>query len=265
MKILLTNDDGIHAPGLMALRDAFSRKHEVTVVAPDRQRSAIGSSITLFEPLIVRRYEEKGMPHYSVSGTPADAVKLAVRELFGGRPDVVLSGINHGLNSGSNIFYSGTVAAAFEASMFDLPAIAVSGEARADADVRGMARRTLEIVRRILPQAKRGVVYNLNFPARKPRGLLVTRQEMVIYQDSFARRQDPRGRIYYWLHGSPEEKYDGRGAPEGEGLPTDAWALANGYASLTPLHRNLTDSERTHELKALFPGRPTPARDRNGV
>ncbi len=255
MRILLTNDDGIDAPGLAALRDRLAKFSDVTVVAPDGQRSAASSSITVLKPLLVRRSVRAGMPHYAVSGTPADAVKLAMVELLDAPPDCVVSGMNFGLNTGSNIIYSGTVAGALEGARFGLPAFAVSVESNPETDLTQAARRGVSILRKLLPGMEAGGVCNINLPERRPRGVLVTRQEPVGFEDSFERRQVPRGRTQYRLLRNPSSPvYPPDGRANGR-LPTDAWALAAGYASVTPLKRDLTDARKLRAWKKLFPGR----------
>ena len=202
----------------------------------------------------MRRSERSGVPHYAVSGTPADAVKLAMVELLDAPPDCVVSGLNFGLNTGSNILYSGTVAGALEAARFGLPAFAVSVESNPETDLTQAAQRGVSILRKLLPGMEAGGVCNINLPKRRPRGVLVTRQEPVGFEDSFERRQDPRGRTYYRMRGDPSPAYPPDGRANGR-LPTDAWALAAGYASVTPLRRDLTDTRKLRALKKLFPGR----------
>ena len=254
MRILLTNDDGIGAPGLVALARALRGKARLTVCAPLRQRSADSSSITLYQPLIIQRRVERGVLWASIDGTPADCVKLALSELLDAPPDLVLSGINNGLNTGSNILYSGTVAAALEASQFGIQAMALSREATDQADFRSAAAMGWRLVRWLWKTHRDPkVVYNINVPARprsKLRGVMMTRQEGTPYQDAFERRVDPRGRTYYWLCGSPEARLKSFFARNGhQEDPTDAYAVANGYLSVTPLCRDLTSVEALQALR----------------
>lgn len=251
MKILLTNDDGIHADGIQAIAREIRKLGEVTIVAPERQRSALSHSITLYDPLIIHRLPKpkSGILSYAVNGTPVDSVKLAIRELLPEPPDLVVSGINKGLNTGSNIFYSGTVAAALEASLFDITSVALSLENRPGADFARTARSARKVVEYIAGRYLRTpTVFNVNFPARKsPRGVMVTRQEPVPFEDAYDRRRDLIGRTYFWIKGNAEQTY--RASSDGvDGLHSDAWAVSNGYVSITPLKRDLTDR---HSLGAL--------------
>ena len=253
MKILLTNDDGIYASGLAALKEELVKIGDVTIVAPERQKSAVSNSITLYYPLIVKKHKDKFCDAvYSIDGTPADAVKLSLLELLPEPPDVVVSGINIGLNTGSNILYSGTVAGALEASQFGITAIALSLELSEKPNFGNAAKVSKKLVEQIMRKygkkfsshnKKMGIVFNVNIPACRSssiKGVKITRQEDTPYEDSFERREDPRGRTYYWIKGSPEVNYtptsgDGKGP-----IPTDAWAVNQGYVSITPLLRDLT-------------------------
>jgi 5'-nucleotidase len=255
MRVLLTNDDGIHAPGITALARLLRRKARVSVCAPLRQRSADSSSISLYEPLIVERRRERGALRVAVDGTPADCVKLALSELMDEPPNLVISGINDGLNTGSNILYSGTVAAALEASQFGIPAVALSREGGGDPDFRETALLGWRLARWLYRRgAEPRIVYNVNFPAlpaARLRGVLITRQEATPYQDAFERRVDPRGRTYYWLCGSPEARFRNFFARNGHDQdPTDAYAVANGYVSVTPLCRDLTSHDVLRTLRS---------------
>ncbi|MHC4607563.1 MAG: 5'/3'-nucleotidase SurE [Planctomycetota bacterium] len=237
MKILLTNDDGVSAPGLAALRARLRRLGEVVVVAPDRERSAIGNAITLRRPIRVRRSRAGGVPCCAVDGTPADAAKLALTELLDPPPDLVVSGINHGLNTGSDILYSGTVAAALEGALAGVRSFAVSvkrGEGRPDFPA--VARSAVALIRKLLPAMPPGGLCNINFPPGPPRGTLVTRQERRAYRDAF----EKRGRAAYLMCGGPGAGY-AFGPESRGGVPTDAWAVSHGYVSVTPLRRDLTD------------------------
>ena len=266
MRILLTNDDGIDAPGLVALARVLQGKAKVTVCAPLRQRSADSSSITLYQPLIVKRRTERGVLWASIDGTPADCVKLALSELLDTPPNLVLSGINHGLNTGSNILYSGTIAAALEACQFGIQAMAISREATPltggkrsqEAAYRPAAAAAWRLVQWLWKSHRNPkVVYNINVPAlprAKLRGVMMTRQEGTPYQDAFERRVDPRGRTYYWLCGSPEARFKNFFAQNGQQKdPTDAYAVANGYLSVSPLRRDLTSFDALQTLRRSPP------------
>lgn len=247
MRILLSNDDGVSAPGLHAMAAALRRLGRVTICAPEGPKSGASSSLTLYRPVMAAKVAEDC---WSVNGNPADAVKLAVRELMDGRPELVVSGINNGLNTGSNVLYSGTVAAALEGAQFGVPAFAVSRKFAENEDFRSEARLAARLIGRILAGAPRaGTVYNVNLPPGKPRGILVTVTELKPYVDRYDRRRDPRGRTYYWLRGEPPR------LPSRNGRPTDDWAVAHGYVSVTPLRRDLTDRDLLEALSGVFPAK----------
>ncbi|HEV2177042.1 MAG TPA: 5'/3'-nucleotidase SurE [Terriglobia bacterium] len=198
-RILVTNDDGIRAPGLKALEDGMAPLGEVTVVAPDYERSATGQSITIHSPLRVQAIDER---HYAVSGTPADAVILALHQLLDAKPSLVVSGINPGANLGENVIYSGTVAAALEATLHGVPAVAVSLASRTNLDFSAAAAFAAEIGAKILDEGlPPGVMLNVNVPRGSPaeiRGVRLTRQSQKITQNIIYEKHDPRGRPYYW-------------------------------------------------------------------
>ncbi len=247
MNILLSNDDGIDAPGLRAMAAALRRLGGVAVCAPDSPRSAASSALTVHSPVMAR---EVSPGNWAVHGTPADAVKLALRELLEDRPDIVVSGINNGLNTGANVLYSGTVAAALEAIQYGLPAFAVSREFSESDDFRAEARLAVRIIRRLAAlYPKAPAVFNINIPPGKPRGVRVTSMEKTPYNDRYDRRRDPRGRAYYWLRGTPVRRIGGGGRL------TDDAAIRDGYVSVTPLRRDLTDPVLLGELSRRFPAR----------
>lgn len=248
MYILVTNDDGYQSPGMMALRSALSAVGEVVVVAPDRNWSAAGHYRKLFDPL--RAWEGElpdGSPALICDGTPADCVALAVMGLLPRKPDLVVSGINLGANLGTDLLYSGTVAAAMEGLVFGVPGIAVS-QVRAKEqpwDFRAAQAAVVRLVRRAgelsLPA---GILLNMNVPARAPedvRGIRVARLGRRSYRDELIVRHDPRGRPYYWIDGAEPEDH----AEEG----TDVAAVAEGYVSLTPAHMDLTSHRWLEELR----------------
>ena len=231
--VLVTNDDGFDAPGLHALVEALSPLGRIVVVAPDREQSASAHALTLRLPL---RVYQAGEGRWRVEGTPTDCVHLGIFNLTGGRdPDLVLSGINRGLNVGDDVTYSGTVAGALEAALLGVPAIAVSAQIDASGApdyVRAgtIARRLAErLLARPLP---RGVFLNVNVPAGTPRGLRVTRQGTRSYRAAVVERLDPAGRPYYWIAGANTTP---AGEPDG-----DHRAIEEGFVSVTPLHANLT-------------------------
>ncbi|WP_298819988.1 5'/3'-nucleotidase SurE [Chloroflexus sp.] len=248
MYILITNDDGFQSPGLAALRAALSEIGEVAVVAPDRNWSAAGHYRKLFDPL--RAWEgtlSDGSPALICDGTPADCVALAVMGLLDRKPDLVVSGINLGANLGTDLLYSGTVAAAMEGLVFGIPGLAVSQVRPKDGhwDFRAAqvaVQRLVSVIReRGLPSE---VLLNLNIPVIAPdelRGIKVGRLGRRIYRDELVVRYDPRGRPYYWIDGAePEDHYE-------EG--TDIAAIGEGYASLTPVQMDLTSHRWLEELR----------------
>ncbi|MFO7983537.1 MAG: 5'/3'-nucleotidase SurE [Desulfuromonadales bacterium] len=236
MLILVTNDDGILSAGLTTLAEHLQSLGDVVVVAPDRERSAVGHSLTLHSPL---RATELSPGRYAVDGTPTDCVNLGVHGLFAQRPDLVVSGINVGSNMGDDVTYSGTVAAAMEATLMGVPAFAVSldVEAGLSADYSGAARFATLLARKMkehrLPP---DTFLNVNMPACPPeevRGVRITRQGKRVYGDLIVEKLDPRGRKYYWI-GAGE-----LGFKNEEG--TDFHALRNRCVSVTPLHIDLTN------------------------
>jgi 5'-nucleotidase len=235
--ILLTNDDGIYAPGLRALEQELRALGEVCVVAPATEQSGVGHSITFLKPLVAHEvFEGDRRRGWAIEGSPADSVKLGIFEFCGKRPDLVVSGINGGLNAGINVLYSGTVAAAIEGAFFGITSIAVSLEfdehARFDLAAR-LARQVIEqILRNKGPEPQ---LYNLNIPTRAlegPAELHVVPMGVHHYGEEFEKRQDPRGRSYYWMLDSMPEL-----ASEPE---TDMSALAEGHVTLTALDFDLT-------------------------
>ena len=184
-----------------------------------------------------------------MSGTPGDAVKLAIHELLRRRPDVVVSGINNGLNTGCNVIYSGTVAAALEAAQVGITAFALSRPFAADDEFRSQAKLSARLVAALLPgRLGRRTAYNINLPPRKtPRGVRVTTVEMTPFEDRFERRTDPRGRTYFWLRGTPPRRL-----PRG-GRPTDDAAVQDGYVSVTPLRRDFCDAALVDDALGAFP------------
>jgi 5'-nucleotidase len=244
--ILLTNDDGISAPGIRALHHELRRIASVTVIAPDTERSAVGHAITISDPLRVWPYERNGSFFgHAVTGTPADCVKIGHWSLMKRRPDLVVSGINLGPNTGINTLYSGTVSAATEGAFLGVPAFAVSLATYRDPDFRFAARFARKLAGRLLRQGlPRGVYLNVNVPAcpeRDIRGVLITRQGLAPYREKFDRRTDPNGRTYYWLTGQKVDK-------EKE-LDVDDGAIAANYVAVTPVHYDLTQYSFMETLK----------------
>ncbi len=238
MRILLTNDDGIHALGLCALYEALRESHEVYVVAPDSEKSAVGHAITLVDPLRVREIRRGDFMGWAINGTPADCVKLGVAELVRGPIDMVVSGINQGPNVGINILYSGTVSAATEASMMGLRSLAVSLDKYKDPDFCFAASFTSQLLLWLrdigLPK---GISVNVNIPALPPnriKGVKVVPQGQSSFVEKFDKRIDPRGNTYYWQASQVL-------ACKEEGVDTEA--LKAGYITITPIHYDLTSYE----------------------
>ena len=241
MRILLTNDDGIYAPGLRALYPQLKQLGEVLVVAPATEQSAVGHSVTLTSPLIAQEVldEDQGFMGWAVEGRPADCVKLALRELLPWKPDLIVSGLNAGSNAGINVLYSGTVAAAIEGAFFRITSIACSLEYRKlrPLDFPKGAGYAREVVEQIVARnPATGSLFNVNIPSldRGPvRGVRVMPQNLAPYIEAFDRRIDPRGRVYFWTtpdFSCPDPHPD-----------TDVFALAESYITVTPLQFNLTD------------------------
>ncbi len=248
MTILITNDDGIDSEGLRVLAEAFKELGEVFVVAPDRQRSAVGLSITLERPLRVENLDERT---FSVDGMPADCVTLAIHRLMESPPDLIVSGINDGQNVGYDIYHSGTVGAALVGTMFNIPSIAVSitnnsfgGDYQDVIFYDTAVEMTLKLARIIsehkLPE---GTLLNINVPnvpSSEIQGIEVTRHCNATYDIEVHHRLDPRGRKYYWLGGEFRNC--------GEHPETDLDALRRGKVSVTPLHLDITDYTMMQEL-----------------
>ncbi len=241
--ILLSNDDGVMAPGISALVDALADLAEVMVVAPDRERSAASHSISLDRPL---RVEKLRSNVYAIDGTPVDCVYLALLHLVPRKPDLCVSGINNGFNLGTDVFYSGTVGAALEAALRGVPAIAMSVERKLPQDFAPAAGFARSLVRQVLargPDAiEAGSLLNVNLPAGPVRGYALTSMGERLYRDQVDMREDLRGRAYYWI-GGPEEK--------GEDVPgSDSAAVRSGLVSITPLNLDLTHRTAMERMSA---------------
>ncbi len=247
--ILLTNDDGIHAEGLRHLRTAMSKLGQVSIVAPESEQSAVGHSITLYEPIRVREISKNGSFYgHSVKGTPADAVKLALYCLLPRLPDLVVSGINNGANLGINVLYSGTVSAATEAAILGVPAMAVSIAQKKDPPFDCALPHIERLARAVLTHGlPSGVALSVNvpaLPADRVRGVRITRQGLCKFRESYEQREDPRGDVYYWLSGEiPTEQED---------ESSDVHALAQGYVSVTPLFYDLTAHSQAKDLASIL-------------
>jgi len=228
--ILVTNDDGVHAPGLAALASALDELGDVYVVAPDREQSAVGHALTLHRPLRVTTVGER---RFSVNGTPSDCVNLAVLGLLPERPVLVAAGINHGSNLGDDVTYSGTVSAAMEGTLLGVPSMAVSQSDPETGTLEGAQAVAKLVASRVLVEGLPGkTLLNINVPAGPLAGIRIARLGHRVYQEKVVRETDPRGLPYYWI---------GAGPPVwSEDEASDIAAVHRGMASVTPLHLDLT-------------------------
>ncbi|OPZ72438.1 MAG: 5'-nucleotidase SurE [bacterium ADurb.Bin478] len=248
MKILITNDDGIAAPGIAALAEAMSRIGQVTIVAPAAEMSAVGHAITLSDPLRVTSYEKNNeFFGYAVHGTPADCVKLAYWVLLKDqpKPDLLISGINLGANTGINVIYSGTVSAATEGAILGIPSFAISLATFVNPDFQPAAAFAVQLAQTLLQRRlPKGVFLNVNVPAapaEQIRGVRITRQGQANYMEEYSARQDPHRRSYYWLTGDKVEiEADER---------VDDRAILQNHISITPVHYDLTYYPLMQELE----------------
>lgn len=236
--ILVVNDDGVTSLGIAALVSAVRELGEVVVVAPDSPQSGMGHAITIDNPLRVNKVNLfDGIPAWQCSGTPADCVKIAKDKILHRKPDLCVSGINHGSNSSLNVIYSGTMSAAVEAAVEEIPAVGFSLlDYRMDADFSLAKEVATQISRQLLEKGlPKGTLLNVNIPKIKKeelKGIKICRQAMAKWEEEYLERQDPFGRNYYWLTGK-FVNYD-------QGTDTDEWALANGYVSVVPVQFDLT-------------------------
>jgi len=246
MNILLSNDDGIHAPGLHALYEAVRDLGHIHVVAPAGERSAVGHAITLSDPIKTSRVNRgDSFFGHAVVGTPADCVKLAVCALLKEPPDLVLSGINLGPNAGISVLYSGTVSAATEGTIFGLPSLAFSLATFSHPHWETAAQVARTLVKRVLASGlPEDTLLNVNIPnlpLDQIKGFAITRMARSRFMEIFDRRTDPRGNVYYWMDGEMELLGDQDG--------TDLRALEDGYVSITPIWFDLTRHEAIESLK----------------
>jgi 5'-nucleotidase len=248
MRILLTNDDGIYAPGLRALRRELQSLGEVIVVAPATEQSAAGHSVTLLTPLLINEvFEDGAFLGWAVEGRPADCVKLALLELLPDPPDLIVSGLNAGSNAGINVLYSGTVAAAIEGAFYRQTAIACSLEYdKKIYDFPTAARYARQVIEQILAnKPSAGSLFNVNIPVLENgpiKGVKVMPQNVSPYTEKYDRRVNPRGRTYFWT--GPDFK-----CPE-PGPDTDVTALSDQYITVTPLQFDLTDHVKLKTMQA---------------
>jgi 5'-nucleotidase len=246
MHILLTNDDGVYAPGLAAMECELRGLGEVSVVAPATEQSGVGHAVTFLTPLICHEvFEGDRRRGWAVEGSPADCVRIGLFELCSQRPDLVVSGINGGLNAGINVLYSGTVAAAIEGAFFGITSVAVSLEFDEHARYDRAARVAAGIIEQLL--GKKGPdpqLFNVNIPTvalQSPRGMRVVPMGLVRYGEHYLKRTDPRGRPYYWATNDPP--------PEPGDSETDLTAVANGYVTVTPLDFDMTKRPVLQEMR----------------
>ena len=245
--ILITNDDGITAPGIRNLVEAVRGLGKIVVVAPDKPQSGMGHAITIGLPLRLHKVNFfEDIEAYQCTGTPVDCVKLAVDKILHQKPDICISGINHGANHSINVIYSGTMSAAVEAAIESIPSIGFSLlDYSLEADFSAARKYARLIVEQMLQsKVDKHTVLNVNFPIGKPeeiKGVKICRQAYAKYEEDFIEREDPHGRKYYWLTGE-FVNFD-------EGTDTDVWALANNYVSVVPVQFDLTHYKLKQQLE----------------
>ena len=244
--ILVTNDDGITAPGLRKLIHVMNKIGEVVVVAPDSPQSGMGHAITISDTLYSKKEKIDDGPQteYSISGTPADCVKFAIREILDRKPDLCVSGINHGANSSINVIYSGTMSAAVEAGIEGIKSIGFSLlDYSWDADFKPCEKHIEKICLSMLKQKKSNLILNVNFPSnlKEFKGIKVCRQAKGYWEDTYDKRISPLGKEYYWLTGNFVNQENSE--------ETDEWALSNGYVSVVPISYDMTSYEDLKKIK----------------
>lgn len=249
--ILITNDDSIHAPGIRALVEAARGLGKIVVVAPDKPQSGMGHAITIGNPLRLHKMQLfADVESYSCSGTPVDCVKLAVDKVLHRKPDICLSGINHGANHSINVIYSGTMSAALEASIESIPSIGFSLlDLSIEADFTAATHYARLLIEQMLkkPIAEPHLCLNVNIPKgelNSIKGIKICRQAYAKYDEEFDERRDPNGKRYYWLTGV-FVNFD-------KGKDTDVWALKNNYVSVVPVQFDLTNMPLKKKLEKLF-------------
>ena len=237
---LITNDDGIHSPGLEALVQALNNIAECVVIAPDRDNSAVSHSLTMNRPLRVTRLKDD---FYTLNGTPTDCVAIGLNKIIKEKPDLLVSGINPGPNLGDDISYSGTVSAAVEGTMYGIPSLAVSLAGNAPYDFATAAEIAAKLAKLILKHGlPKNTLLNANVPQiASIKGMKVTRQGRRLWDDAIQEIRDPSGRKHYWIGG-------GTPYPD-SGKDTDVYAVSKGYISVTPIHLDLTNHQGIDHLK----------------
>ena len=248
--ILITNDDGVTAPGILNLVEAVKHLGKIVVVAPDKPQSGMGHAITIGQPLRMHKVSHTdNVEVWSCTGTPVDCVKLAVDKVLHRKPDICLSGINHGANHSINVIYSGTMSAAVEAAIESIPSVGFSLlDPSIEADFTGSKKYARLIVEKMLvTNLDKHTALNVNFPAvpaEHIEGIKICRQAYAKYVEDFIERHDPHGRRYYWLTGE-FVNFD-------KGKDTDVWALANNYVSVVPVQFDLTNYVLKSKLEKLW-------------
>lgn len=245
MEILLTNDDGIYTPAIAKLKQSLNDLGNVTVVAPDVEQSGVSHSVTFNRPIMARKvFINNSLFGYGISGSPVDCVKLAVRELMKTPPDFLVSGINSGSNVGIHVLHSGTVAAAIEGAILGIPSFAVSLEYTEIPDTENAAIITRKIIAFLVKQRlPKGTLLNINIPAiplSQIRGIKITKQHVMGFDECFDRHTDPNGQTFYWLAGNSKPAFCEQG--------TDIAAIKEGFISITPLRFDLTNHDELNEL-----------------
>jgi 5'-nucleotidase len=241
-RILITNDDGYHSEGIIALEEALRPLGDVYVVAPESEMSGASHSLTLSRPLRIR---QRGERHWTVDGTPTDCVTLALNKILSEneRPDICCSGINHGANLGDDATYSGTVAGALESTILGVPGIAMSLAAYRDHDFTESARVAAELTRKVLAEGLPiFTLLNVNVPTGTPKGIRITRQGFKAARPVISEHIDPRGKPYYWI-GEVRDGFKAKGGT------TDFEAVEDGYVSVTPMRSDLTSHSGIERLK----------------
>ena len=246
MKILVSNDDGIGSVGLFKLVEELNKIGEVTIVAPSTEQSAVGHSITMQIPLRVKKYfVNNKFFGYAVDGTPADCIKMGIKNIMKEKPDIVISGINNGSNAAINVIYSGTVSAAREAAIMDVPSFAISVASHTPKQFDYAAKFAAKMAKLVCEKKiKKGTLLNINvpdLPESEIKGVRLTKQGNSRWNDFYEERIDPYGVEYYWLTGEMDFN-------DSE-LDRDAFALHNGYVTVTPIHFDLTDYEMFDNMK----------------
>ena len=241
-RILITNDDGYHSDGILALEEGLKEIGDVFVVAPEAEQSGAAHSLTLARPLRIRQIDER---HWTVDGTPTDCVTLALNHILPKelRPHICCSGINHGANLGDDATYSGTVAGALESTILGVPGLAFSLAAYSDHDFRDAVKVAKEVAQKALTEGlPKWTLLNVNVPVSKPKGIRITKQGFKSAQPVISEHIDPRGKLYYWI-GELREGFRAEGG-------TDFEAIHEGYVSVTPMRSDLTSHSGLEKLKS---------------